>query len=66
MATFTFIVITITLIASGAMVLLRVLRSGKVPSWQKLLFTALLAVIFFFVAWLAVMVLLVGPSLRNM
>lgn len=66
MTTITFIVITITLIALGAMVLLRVQRSGKLLPWQKVLFTAFLAVTFLFLAWLAAMVLLVGPSLRNM
>jgi hypothetical protein len=49
----------------GVLALPRLFRSGKFGGWPRALIAVVLAVFLLFIAWLIVMVLVVGPFMQE-
>lgn len=54
--------VLVVLVASGA----GLLRGGSPGVWRHVILAALVAAALLFLAWMAVMVFVVGPSMRGM
>jgi hypothetical protein len=52
------------LVASGGVILLRGSKLKRLDRWQTIIFLTLTFVGIFFFVWLAIMVFVVGPSMR--
>ena len=55
----------VTLLVASGVILLRGSKLKRLDRWQKIIFSTLICVGIFFLVWLAIMVFVVGPSMRS-
>ncbi|MBL1378017.1 hypothetical protein [Zobellella iuensis] len=58
------LILIFTLFLAGGFMLLQGNKNGRATGYHKIIFYALAGVAIVFLAWLAIMVFVVGPSLR--
>ena len=54
----------VTLLVAGGVILLRGSKRKRLDRWQRIIFSTLIGVGIIFLVWLAIMVFVVGPSMR--
>jgi hypothetical protein len=58
------LILMVTLLVASGVILLRGSKLKKSARWQRIIFATLIGIGIFFLAWLAIMVFVVGPSMR--
>ena len=58
------LVVMVTLLVASGVILLRGSKLKRSARWQRIIFSTLIGIGIFFLAWLAIMVFVVGPSMR--
>jgi hypothetical protein len=66
MTTSIWLVAMVALLVAGGVILLRGSRLKKMDKVQRIVLSTVIGVGILFLAWLAIMVLVVGPSMRAM
>jgi hypothetical protein len=60
------LIVIVTLLVASGVILLRGSRQKRLSIRKRIIFSTLAGVVVLFFAWLAVMVFVVGPSMRAM
>ena len=64
MATSIGLIVMVSILVASGVILLRGSKLKRVDRWKKIIFSTLLGVGILFLVWLAIMVFVVGPSMR--
>jgi hypothetical protein len=58
------LIVMVTLLFASGAILLRGAKLKRLDKWQRIIYSTLIGVGILFLAWLAMMVFVVGPSMR--
>lgn len=59
------LIVMVTLLAASGVIFLRGAKPRKLDRWQRLVFLAIIWGAILFLVWMAMMVFVVGPSMRS-
>ena len=65
MTTSIVLILMVTLLVAGGVILLRGSRLKRLDRWQRIILSILIGLGTLFLVWLAIMVFVVGPSMRT-